>query len=365
MLRHPIFFAGEPGSAYGWGICNRHLFEELSKLTRVEPVYEAGSVKTEGTLPGHLFTPLGDHHLEATTPLRGLFNHGYTFFENELDDSSVKNAAGLDTIFAGCSWCRDKLAERGIESTVLVQGVDPKIFQPIENLGRGKLFIVFSGGKFEYRKGQDIVLRAVQRLQRKYPDIVLINAWANRWVYSLETMKRSPHITYAFSGDTWQEVMKRLYALNGIDDKRIVTMPLVSQIDLAKACHLSSIGVFPNRCEGGTNLVMMEYMACGKPVVASYATGHCDVLTERNAYLLRKLKPLELKDEQGRVFARWVEPDLDELTAQIEHAYLSREETALKGRQAALDMAGWTWKRSAETVVETLLRFEAKQKAPA
>ena len=35
----------------------------------------------------------------------------------------------------------------------------------------------------------------------------------------------------------------------------------------------TDVGIFPSRCEAGTNLVMMEYMACGKPAIATVGTG--------------------------------------------------------------------------------------------
>ena len=47
-------------------------------------------------------------------------------------------------------------------------------------------FVIFSGGKFEYRKGQDIVIRAVKVMQERHQDVVLINAWVNAWQQSFE-----------------------------------------------------------------------------------------------------------------------------------------------------------------------------------
>ena len=44
---------------------------------------------------------------------------------------------------------------------------------------------------------------------------------------------------------------------------------LLKQADLA---------VFPNRCEGGTNLVAMEAIACGIPTLLSANSGHLDLM---------------------------------------------------------------------------------------
>ena len=54
----------------------------------------------------------------------------------------------------------------------------------------------------------------------------------------------------------------------------------------------TDVGVFPNRCEGGTNLVLMEYMACGKPVIASCTSGHRDIVSEEMRFLLKRSERL-------------------------------------------------------------------------
>ncbi len=51
-------------------------------------------------------------------------------------------------------------------------------------------FVVFSGGKFELRKGQDVV-RAYKVLQDHHPDLVLVNAWFNPWPDVFGTMRTS------------------------------------------------------------------------------------------------------------------------------------------------------------------------------
>ena len=60
--------------------------------------------------------------------------------------------------------------------------------------------MLFSGGKFEFRKGQDLVLKAFSVLSKKHPDMVLLTAWHNPWRASMETMRESPHIRFELSG---------------------------------------------------------------------------------------------------------------------------------------------------------------------
>ena len=47
-----------------------------------------------------------------------------------------------------------KLRELGINNTgLLIQGVDRELFYPDEKNTNKNLFVIFSGGKFEIRKG--------------------------------------------------------------------------------------------------------------------------------------------------------------------------------------------------------------------
>jgi glycosyltransferase involved in cell wall biosynthesis len=355
MLNHPLYFAGRPGGQFGWGVCNQYLLHELSRQTSVVLLAENTPEWSSPSLPGHLFTPLGDHHLQPVTPARGRFNHGYTFFENELNDQSLANAQRLDIIFAGCTWCQQRLAEKGIHnSKVLVQGVDTNIFHPAPAASVDNRFVIFSGGKFEFRKGQDLVLRAIQILQQRHPDILLVNAWCNQWPYSMATMAYSPYIKFETTTGSWQEQMKHLYQINHLDPQRIMTMPLLAQDKMARIYHLSDLGLFPNRCEGGTNLVMMEYMACGKPVVASFTTGHCDVLSDENAFVLKSLRNVNIQDNRGVLTARWQEPLIEDIVAQVEYAYQHRDEAHRRATRAAQDMGQLTWERTAGTILQAL-----------
>jgi glycosyltransferase involved in cell wall biosynthesis len=350
----PLYYSGQPGSGFGWGVCNRHLLLELSKLMNVRYLDRSDPMFQSKALPGDHFTSLGGHVFTPFSPARGRHNLGYVFFENELVSESVENARRFDVVFAGSTWCMERLHEKGISNTaLLIQGVDTTVFHP-QAVARDGRFVLFSGGKFELRKGQDLVLKAFSILSRKYPDMLLLTAWHNPWRASMETMRDSPHIRFELSGRNWVEQMEHIYRLNGIDPRRVVTMPSLPPAEMAQACRQSDLGLFPNRCEGGTNLVLMEYMACGKPAIATDATGHKDLCRESNAFLLKRLRPLPVIGPGGELVARWVEPSLDEIIASIEYAFEHRLEAQARAQAAAQDMKQWPWKRAAETIISTM-----------
>ena len=109
----------------------------------------------------------------------------------------------------------------------------------------------------------------------------------------------------------------------------------------------TDIGIFPNRCEGGNNMVMCEYMACGRTVIASDTTGHADVITDLNAFPLTSYTPRVISDAQGQPAAVWHEPSVEELVELLEAAYRDRSTRAAKGAVAAEDMRRLAWDRAA------------------
>jgi glycosyltransferase involved in cell wall biosynthesis len=204
------------------------------------------------------------------------------------------------------------------------------------------------------RKGQDLVLRAIKILQEKYPDIMLINCWYNKWPESAKLMTYSQYIKFEYQNQRWQDLMNHTYALNGLDPARIQTLVLVANAKQREIYQHTDLGVFPNRCEGGTNLVLMEYMACGKPVIASNTSGHKDIVSPQNALLLNDLRDIHIMGPDGRLIARWQEPSVDELVAQIEYAYHHREKIKTIGQRAGTDLKKFTWARSARQLLDLM-----------
>jgi glycosyltransferase involved in cell wall biosynthesis len=123
---------------------------------------------------------------------------------------------------------------------------------------------------------------------------------------------------------------------------------------LADVYKDSDIGLFPNRCEGGTNLVLMEYMACAKPAIASFVSGHRDVLTSNNSLPIRSIHPFRVQGPDGNILYKWEEPDLEEIVSLLEWAYWHRDNLINIGKVAGDDLSRRTWKESAKKFNEIL-----------
>ena len=345
------------GNVHGWGICSQYLIKELSKLVSVEDLDQSTASNQRRHVEGKVVHALTSaDFFPLFGQVRGDQNYGYTFFEKKLSDLSVKNAKKFDLVMAGSTWCRDRMLEKGIENcAILIQGIDPERFYPISTPSVDDRFVIFSGGKWELRKGQDLVLRAVKILQEKYPDVWLINCWYNMWPASVRMMESSPHIAFSYRKDaSWEQNMLNTYALNGLDANRIITCDLIPHEQLRQLYARTHIGVFPNRCEGGTNLVLMEYMACGKPVIATNGSGHKDILNQDNALCLNDLREIRIVDEGGGDVGIWQEPSLDDLVDRIEYAYAHRDVIARIGARAGEHLKRFTWAHTARRLLTLL-----------
>ncbi len=291
--------------------------------------------------------------------LKGTFKAGYTFFEtNILPQEYIQNGRdNYDIVVAGSKWCEEVLRNHGLDNvTTIIQGTDPQIFNSFHSEKRlfRDQFVVFSGGKFEIRKGQDIVIRAYKVLQDRHKDVVLVNSWFNSWADSMKTMAVSPHIKFDITSGDYVTIMNKILQDNGIDLERVITLVPRPNALMARIYKNTDIGLFPNRCEGGTNLVLMEYMVCGKPVIASYSSGHKDVINKDNSIMIKNMEQLCINDGSGTRFSTWDDPNLDETVEHLEWAYQNRDELKSYGLQAGNDLKELTWKRCAEKFVEVV-----------
>lgn len=319
------------GSAHGWGIAGSYLTAELAKLPPLEGV-------TLHCISGHDFRPFDVSAWDQ-------INIGYCFFEHELLAAPfiAEAAKRWDHIVAGSRWCEDLLHKYGMPRTsTILQGIDAGRFNVQPPRSEDGRFIVFSGGKFEFRKGQDIVIAAMRIFMQRHADVWLSCAWHNAWPHSLMTMQQSDVIKFSWRDAHFSELLSETIQLNGLDQNRVLLHPPLDNCRMPMIYAASELGLFPNRCEGGNNMVMCEYMACGRTVIASDQTGQADIITAHNAWPLTIYRPVAAMIGTKNN-GNWPEASVDEVVALLEQAYADRLALRSRGQVAANDMQRLNW----------------------
>ncbi|MBM09473.1 MAG: glycosyltransferase [Magnetovibrio sp.] len=287
--------------------------------------------------------------------INGGINIGFIFFERGgIDDKVIERTKAYDKILAGSSWNRDYARQHGITNIEFVsQGIDPELFfrGPASEVYREK-FTIFSGGKLEIRKGQDLVLAAFKVFHKRHPEAILITAWQNAWPESALGMSTSMHIEAEPEVDPLGQLKITDWVVsNGVPKHAFVDLGWTANRKTATILRNMNVGVFPNRCEGGTNLVAMEAMACGVPCILSANTGHLDIIEGDNCIPLVDQAPIS---ETGNETEMWRESKVDEIVAALEMVYANQEEAKRRGALGAESMKRLSWSRQTDRLLNQI-----------
>jgi glycosyltransferase involved in cell wall biosynthesis len=291
--------------------------------------------------------------------VHGDTNIGVVFFEQGgIDAEAITHTKAYDRILAGSSWNRDYARNHGVDNIEFVsQGIDTALFKPGAQSGAYKnRFAIFSGGKLELRKGQDLVLAAFKIFHARHPEALLITSWRNAWPESAQGMAASVHVNHDPEVGADNEIMVKQWATsNGIQEDAFIDLGWVPNRQTAAILRDMDVALFPNRCEGGTNLVAMEAMACGVPCIISANTGHLDIISDDNCYALRDQRPIS---SPGGLTEMWRESQVEEIVAQLETVYTDRAEARHRAEAGAAFMQDLSWVNQTEhllTLIDDLI----------
>tara|TARA_B100000674_G_C37769046_1_gene881608 strand:+ start:22 stop:1029 length:1008 start_codon:yes stop_codon:yes gene_type:complete len=299
------------------------------------------------------FSPLGNH---VPPPRFTAARHvGVTFFEcSRFSAQDLGILRSFDLVVSGSRWNQSLLQRQGVQRARLVhQGVDTALFnpEPVPRLLKRSL-VIFSGGKLENRKGQDIVIAAFRKLLLHHPDALLIAAWGNVGHVGLNTIAASPHVEGAPKQGRANAISPWLVA-NGVPAANFFLLPCVVNRQLPHLIKQADVAVFASRCEGGTNLMAMETLACGVPTLISANTGHLDLLAMGFGHALPmgqegigRVTPDVLKSYGGDPLGLWGETDPDELLQWWLRIAADRETWCQRGREYARAVSSLSWRES-------------------
>ncbi len=373
---------------FGWGVFGLNLTFELLRrgeprpLLLKPPLLEWASPLHQGVLgplikeqqaleraviDGHalaladtvLLHSLGDNLVwsKGSELYTGESEFGFVFSEHtRFETPAVKAAKRFNGVMAGSTWNAEVLAAAGLVNVhAAPQGIDTALFHPAPE-ARGLLagrFAVFSGGKMEYRKGQDIALAAFRRFRERRPDAVLMTCWGNPWPETVGDMTRAGHVSVNPAVDANGALdIQGWAAANGVGPDAFVDLGVVPNGLMPQILHQMDAALFPNRCEGGTNLVAMECMACGVPTILSANTGHLDLIAPGACFALRDQAPVP---DDGRGNDGWGETSVDEAVEALDAVYQDRAEAARRAVGGAAFMRDWSWKAQTDRILSIIV----------
>jgi glycosyltransferase involved in cell wall biosynthesis len=392
--RRPLVFSWGVSSFFGWGVYGLNLMLHLADHPEVAPFcaipFGPGDVVLDplrdrrmaalGEASVQVWSALSEAQGERVeighTLLEGLGNdlssaaaaHGKTlsgrpsigvvFLEQaNLSPEARQRADRFALIIAGSSWNEQVLRRHGIRAvTTVLQGVDTALYHPAprSNLFPGR-FVVFSGGKLEFRKGQDLVLAAFRAFRQRHPEALLITAWHSPWSeLSATAASAKGGITPPpRSEDGTPDVVAWAMA-NGIPEDAVISVGHIPNIVMPHVLREADVALFANRGEGGTNLVAMECMACGIPTILSANTGHLDLLRHDIALPLERQG---IPESEHFDTTDWGESDVEEMLERLEMLWRDRSAAAALGTRAAAFMAGMTWSAQLQLLLRAIDPF--------
>lgn len=279
------------------------------------------------------WSPVSDH-------VAGSSDIGVVFLEDaRLEPDAIERAARFQRILAGSSWVANVLRNAGIRHVaVSPQGVDTALFHPGERRGLfdGR-FVIFTGGKLEFRKAQDLVVAAFARFRNRHPEALLLTHWHSPYGSSIRgAFPGQGHASGSDDPASW-------LAQQGIPADAVLSLGPTTHAQLSPLLREADVALFPNRAEGGTNLVAMECLASGVPTILSANTGHLDLLASAPAWPLtrqRAVRSVDAGSVQG-----WGESDIDEIVDTLERIHAERDESHRRALRCADAMADWSWRR--------------------
>jgi glycosyltransferase involved in cell wall biosynthesis len=277
------------------------------------------------------------------THLTGRPTIGVVFLEEAtLSPAGRQRADRLALIVAGSSWNERVLRANGIvAATTVLQGVDASLFHPAPKADVfPERFVIFSGGKLEFRKGQDLVLAAFRAFHQRHPEALLLTAWHCPWSHLGVSAASHPGITPPRLGLDGADVMA--WAMeNGVPAEAVVSVGQAPNIAMPHVIRQADVALFANRAEGGTNLVAMECMACGIPTILSANTGHLDLLKRTGVALPLRAQGKVIRD--GVDTTDWGESNVEEMVESLEVVWRDRAAATAMGQRAAMFMQEMTW----------------------
>lgn len=266
---------------------------------------------------------------------------GFPIFElDKFTQQEMNHLSSVDEIMVCSEWAKSVIEYNGLGQPVHVVplGVDTDIFKP--GLSEPHPYRFFAAGKWEYRKGHDIVLRAFNEAFTHEDNVELICLCDNP-------------VIPAEDNKDWNMTFKS----SKLGSKIHLIPRQESQEQVANVMQRVDCGIFPARAEGW-NLELIEMMACNKPLITTNYSGHTEFCNTDNSILINYEEKEVAYD--GHFFTqnigswmKFTDNNYQDLVTMMKLVYNDRLKENPEGLKTANE---FSWNRSAEKIVEVLCK---------
>lgn len=272
---------------------------------------------------------------------------GFPIFELDKFTSVEKyHLSSLDHIFVCSEWAKQVILNNGIKvpTSVVPLGTDAALFSPTISKYQPTVFL--NVGKWEKRKGHDVLLEAFNRAFDLNDDVML-------WMMC-NNMFFTPE-----QNNYWVNKFKN----SPLGNKISILPPQNSQAEVAAIMQKADCGVFPARAEGW-NLEIPEMMACGKHIITTNYSGHTEYCNPYNSMLLDTVDTepaVGLPGLDDRWFfgqGNWVkitDEHIDQMADYMRAVHQLKQDGKLDMNQNGIETAKkLSWENTVDTMMEQL-----------
>mmetsp|Transcript_29024 Transcript_29024/g.76117 ORF Transcript_29024/g.76117 Transcript_29024/m.76117 type:complete len:224 (+) Transcript_29024:297-968(+) len=212
-----------------------------------------------------------------------------------------------------------------------------------------------SGGEPVLNRGRPLLL------------IAWHNPWPPRWLAS-----GGPGHTQGMPREVGADGRRDFVAWlhdNGVSEEDVMDLGPAGITTMSEALGAwSDAALFVNRCEGGTNLIAMEALASGVPVILSANTGHMDLIATGCPLERTNIRPACVPLHRRRdlvgpggpgpginPYHQWGESDADEAAEELLRLWegpAEAREIGVRGREMVISR--FTWGHFRRLLVEML-----------
>ena len=269
---------------------------------------------------------------------------GFPIFElNKFDKRRLVNLSCCDEVITCSQWAKNvvmhETKRNASEVHVVPLGVDRTIFNESLNRQSDTQFKIFNCGKWEVRKGHDILFRAFKMAFPNEKDVKLFMMCSNPFPQAQQQVQQ----------------FENMYA----SDTRVTLVPRVNtQMELAQIMAQMDVGVFPARAEGW-NLELLEMMSMSKPVITTNYSGHTEFCTPENALLMQIEKTEPAFDGiwfDGKVgeWASLGRDKIEELASFMKGMYDAWKQNYLQNPYGVATAVKFSWENTASKLLEVM-----------